>query len=165
MEHGGPPELTARAIAAQAGLGERTVFRYFPSRDELLDAVAVEARQRMAPPPPPETLADLLAYPALLYGSYEASAALTRAALHSELFARMRDNQAAERWRVVSALMDRLAPRRSAAERAVASANIRFFLAATAWDYHRSNFGFSLEQTVLCAETAIRNTLVGLRVL
>lgn len=165
MEQGGPPELTARAIAAQAGLGERTVFRYFPSRDELLDAAAAEARLRMAPPDPPDSLEALLAYPAQLYGRFEATAALTRAALHSELFERMRDSQAAERWRRIGLLIDRLAPRRPAAERAVAAANIRFFLAATAWNYYRNNFGFSLEQTVLCAETAIRNTLVGLRVL
>ena len=83
-------ELTVRAVAARAGMSERTVFRYFANRDEFLDAVAAEVATRLDLPAEPRTIGELAAYPAVLYRRFETNAALIKAALHSELFPRMR---------------------------------------------------------------------------
>jgi len=74
----------------------------------------------------------------------------------------MRETQARARWTAVQAIVDGAAPRRSARERKLAAANIRFYLAASAWHYFRFYFGFSLEDSIACAETAIRQSLEGL---
>jgi len=154
--------LTVRAIAHASGMSERTVFRHFDTRDALLDAVAAETRRRLALPDPPSTLAELRAAPRALYGAFEARSRLARAALHSELFDRMRLTQAHERWDAVRRLVDAHAPRRSARERRIAAANIRYYLSATSWNYYRAYFGFTLDDTIACAETAIRQSLAGI---
>jgi len=154
--------LTVRAIAAQANISERTVFRYFATRDDLLDAVATEVGKRLALPPDPLTMDELLAYPGLLYRRFEATSALTRAALHSELFDRMRSRAAQQRWVAVRKLIDAHAPRRPEREREIAATNIRYFLSATTWNYYRSYFGFSPDKAIDCAQTALRQAVDAL---
>jgi AcrR family transcriptional regulator len=155
-------ELTVRAVAKQANISERTVFRYFAAREEFLDAVADAVRTRLALPPPPRTRDELMAAPRLLYTRFEAKASLIKAALHTELFHRMRETQARSRWNAIQGIVDELAPRRPARQRRIAAANIRYYLAASSWHYFRFYFGFSLEDTTACAETAIRQSLEGL---
>lgn len=157
-------DLTVRAIARQGNLSERTIFRYFPSRDELLDHVAAEAAARLDMPEPPATLDELLAAPRALYGAFEAKMSLTRALLHSELFPRMRVGMAERRWKAISRLVDQCAPEAAAASRQIAAANIRYHLAATTWHYYRFYFSFSFEDSVACAETTIRQSLQGVQV-
>ena len=155
-------ELTVRAVAKAANISERTVFRYFPAREEFLDAVAAAVHDRMALPPPPSSVEELLAAPRALYSRFEAMRELTRAALHTELFHRIRESQAKVRWTAIQGIVDALAPRAAARERKIAAANIRFYLAASTWHYYRFYFRFSLEETIACAEAAIRQSLNGL---
>ncbi|MCD6679870.1 MAG: TetR/AcrR family transcriptional regulator [Burkholderiaceae bacterium] len=162
LEENSVAQLTVRAIAHVAAMSERTVFRHFDTREALLDAVAAETRLRLALPDPPSTIAELVAAPRELYGAFEARSSLTRAALQSEIFDRMRLSQAHERWNAVRMLVDKHAPGRSARERRIAAANIRYYLSATCWNYYRSHFGFTLDDTIACAETAIEQSLAGI---
>jgi AcrR family transcriptional regulator len=155
-------EVTARAVAKEAGISERTVFRYFPAREAFLDAIADEVRRQLALPAPPGSMDELVAAPHRLYHAFEARAGLTRAALHTELFPRMRDTQAKERWAAVRRIVDAQAPRRPERERRIAAANIRYYLAASTWHYYRSNFGFALDECIEAAQTAIRQALDAL---
>jgi AcrR family transcriptional regulator len=155
-------ELTVRAVAKQANISERTVFRYFATREEFLDGVADAVRATMALPPAPSTVEELLAAPRALYSRFEAVRELTKAALHTDLFHRMRETQAKVRWTAVQAIVDAAAPRRSERERRLVAANIRFYLAASTWHYFRYYFRFSLEDSIACAELAIRQSLDGL---
>lgn len=163
LERASLREVTARAIARQAGMSERTIFRYFPTREALLDAIADEVRRGLQLPGAPATVEELVAAPRALYGAFEARKPLTLAALHTELFGRMRETQARERWAAVRRIVDAAAPRRPERVRKIAAANIRYFLAATAWHYYRFYFGFSLEESIAAAETAIRQTLEALQ--
>ena len=156
-------ELTARAVARQAAISERTVFRYFATRELLLDAVAGAVRAALAVPTLPTSIKELLAYPAKLYARFEEKERLTRAALHTELFDRMRETQAKDRWIAVQRIIASQAPRTSTRDQRIAAANIRYYLAATTWHYYRFYFGFTLAESVACAETAIRQSLTGLR--
>ena len=163
LERGSLADLTVRAVAKRANLAERTVFRYFRDREAFLDAIADEVRARLALPAPPATLDELMAAPRALYERFEAARNLTLAALHSDVFHRMRQTQAHARWAAVRQLVDRLAPGRSDQERRLAAANIRYYLAASSWHYFRFYFGFTLEDSIAAAEMAIRNTLLGLK--
>ena len=156
-------ELTARAVARHAGISERTIFRYFATRELFLDAVADAVRTALAAPAPPASVKELLAYPAKLYARFEEKTKLTRAALHTELFDRMRETQAKDRWIAVQRIVTTHAPRASARDQRIAAANIRYYLAATTWHYYRFYFGFTLADSVACAETAIQQSLAGLR--
>ncbi len=163
LERASVDELTVRAVAKHANISERTVFRYFATREEFLDAVADVVRERLELPPVPRTVEEICGAPRALYSAFEAKRALTKAALHTDLFHRMRQTQAQERWKAVRKLVDALAPKRSERERKIAAANIRYYLAASTWFYYRFYFGFSLEESIACAETAIRQAIEGLK--
>ncbi|MGJ0505545.1 MAG: hypothetical protein ACR652_00100 [Methylocystis sp.] len=112
----------------------------------------------------PVSVEELLAYPKALFSRFEATTALTKAALHSELYDRMRTADTEKRAAAIGAFIDTLAPDRSQEARKRASANIRYFLIATTWHYYRFYFGFTLEDTERCARTTIAQTLQGLGV-
>ena len=145
-------------------MSERTVFRYFSSRDELLDALALEVSATLELPPLPASLQDMVEAPRRLYRAFESHLNLTRAALHSELSDRIRESVAKTRWKAVKVLIDQLAPHRSDKERMYAAANIRYFLSASSWQYYRFYFGFSLKDSIASAEQAVRQTLASLDV-
>ena len=163
LERGSLADLTVRAVAKRANLAERTVFRYFADREAFLDGVAGALSDKLHLPPPPASLEELYAAPRALYERFEAQAALIRAALHTDLFHRMRVAHARPRWAAVQKLLDELAPRRPERERRLAAANIRYHLQASTWHYYRFYFAFNLEDTIAAAEMAIRNTLVGMK--
>jgi AcrR family transcriptional regulator len=156
-------ELTVRSVAIEAHISERTVFRYFATREEFLDAVAEAVARQLDLPAVPTTMDELLIYPHALYTRYEAMSALTKAALHSELFPRIQSAHPRQRWIAVRKLVDECAPTRSPQVREMVAANIRFFLAATAWNYYRTYFGFNLKDSIACAELSIRQSIDGLR--
>lgn len=162
LKEGAIRELTVRAVAQHAGMSERTVFRYFPARDALLDAVADYLREHMATPALPGTLEGLLAAPGVLYRSFEERADHTRAALHPDLVGRVRSQQADIRWKAVHGLLEAIAPQAKEAQRRIAAANICYHLTASSWNYYRTAFGFGLDESIACAETALRQALQGI---
>jgi AcrR family transcriptional regulator len=164
LEHSSVGELTVGGVAQRANISSRTIFRYFPTRDEFLSAIAAEAIRSMDLPPHPASLEELLDMPRALYRAFESRTSLVKAALHSELFDRIRSAPAQQRWVAVGKLLDRHAPKATPRERKLATANIRFFLSATTWHYYRFYFGFNLPDTIAAAETAIRQALAGVGV-
>ncbi len=164
LETASVTELSVRAVARKADISERTVFRYFARRDELLDAVASEMTRRLDAPPSPETIAELVAYPAAMFARFEASSTLTRAALHSELYHRIRSSDALGRGAAILRLVKQAAPERSEREHRLAAANIHYHVVASTWRYYRDYFGFSQDETVECARLAIVQALAGLGV-
>lgn len=166
LEQASVAELSVRAVAKRAGISERTIFRYFATREELLDALAREVARRLNLPPHPRNVEELLAFPEAAYTSFEAASALTKAALHSELYHRIRGTEAEQRGEAIRAVIDRAAPTRSAQERKLATANIRYYLIASTWHYYRVYFGLSLAESIECARMAITQTLqqLGVRV-
>lgn len=154
--------LTVRGVAKRAGISERTVFRYYAAREDLLNGAAAEYARRMDFPPLPSDRDSLIAYPAAVYAAFEAKADLTRAALHSELYERVRSTDAAGRMAAIQGIVDALAPARSAADRRIAAANIHYHVIASTWWYYRTYFGFDPQEAARAARTVIAQTLEGL---
>jgi AcrR family transcriptional regulator len=154
--------LSVRATAKRAGMSERTVFRYFATREDLVTAAAAAFERRLNLPEPPTSLEELLAYPEALYGCFEDQAAFIRAALPSELSQRLRGKAAVVRRQAIAGLIERLAPGRPDAERRIAAANIHYHLVASTWHYYRVHFNFSPEEAVQAARTVIVQSLGGL---
>lgn len=159
LERASVTELTVRAVAKHAGMAERTVFRYFASRDAFLDAVGAEVVRNLQTPAPPSKIEELPSYPAVLFARFEEKADLVKSALHTEVFKRIHNTVAKGRWQAVRSLIDANAKHRSEHDRKIAAANIRYYLAATTWHYYRFNFHFTLEETIDSARSAIRLTI------
>jgi AcrR family transcriptional regulator len=162
MEANPDAPLVNQAIAQRSGVSERTVYRYFVTRDSLLDAVALAVSQRLESPLVPSTLALLPAFAQDLFASFERQPQLTRAALRPEVFVRMRDGVAAQRRTAIQSLVDVGFAQVPTEERRLAAANIRYLLSATTWRYYRDNFGFTPEEAVRSVQTAVRHTVAGL---
>jgi AcrR family transcriptional regulator len=162
LEGGSVEGLTLGAVARHAGISERTIFRYFASRELFLDAVARELARRMNLAPPPNSLAELRAYPRALYESFEANSGVLKVAVRSELFQRLVATSARERWVAVRRIIDDYAPRAPERARKIAAANIRFYLGASTWHYFRFLLEFSLDDTIACAGTVVEQSLAGL---
>ena len=162
LELGQISDLTNRLIAARANVSERTVYRHCGTRDQLLDAMASAIGQRLNLPPVPDSVAGLVLYPFDLYPRYEAHAALTRAALHPDVFHRIRGTLARRRWEQIHAVMAAHAPGMDAHAMELAAANVRFFLAATAWHYYREYFGLGLDDAMQAVSGALGHIIDGL---
>ena len=154
--------LTVRAVAKKGGISERTIFRYFATREEFLDAIAAEFTRLLKMPPAPQTVDELLGMPRRLYESFEPHAKGIRAVAHTEIFTRMKAGPAQQRWTAIARLIDRQFRKASPRARKIAAANIRFYLSASTWQYYRFVFRFDLEETIACAETSIRQALAAL---
>ena len=156
-------ELTVRGLARASGISERTIFRYFPDREALLDGIAADFTRRLGLPRDPESVEEILAAPRALYARFEAMAPLVRAMLDTEISQRIRKKGGHTRWVAVGRVVDRAFPRVPERDRKLAATNVRFYLSASTWNYYRRSFGLGLEDTIACAELAIRQALAGLK--
>jgi AcrR family transcriptional regulator len=164
LEADGMTSLTMRAVAKRANMSERTVFRYFATREEFLDAVTTATRERMALPPVPRSIDELRALPRNLYEAFEAQQRLVVAGLHSEISDRIREVAVRTRWAAVRALLDEHAPKRSPHDRKIAAATVCHYLGATCWHFHRFRQKLSAEDTIECAELAVERALESLAI-
>jgi AcrR family transcriptional regulator len=155
LETQGVNATTARAVAKQAGISERTIFRYYASREELLDAIADEATNRIQAPPPPANIDELRDFAAPLYACFEQWAPLLKEALHTEISKRVMATVAHGRWTAVRSIIDFHAPHRTVRDRKVAATNISYYLSASTWYYYRFNFELSAKDTERFAQSAI----------
>lgn len=154
--------VTYRAVAAEAKVSERTVFRYFAAREEFLDAIALELTRRLDLPPPPTSIGKLQEAPDALYRCFERESNLTRAGVHSELHERMRA-MARPRWLAVRRLVEAYSPQVTEQRRKFASVNFQYILSANAWHSYRFHFRLTIDESIECAKTSIRQTISGLQ--
>lgn len=159
IERGEDP--TMRSVAAEAGVSERTIYRYFESRDALAEACRVKIAPR-AGVPLPESARDLEAYAKSLYETFEANAGLiiglaTTPSLRSDFRRSRGANLLALR-----ALLDREHPRAPARERAAAAASLRAQLSGGGWVYLRYSCGLTNEDVIAAAQWSIRVALARL---
>ena len=155
LETDGVTATTARAVAKKAGISERTIFRYYGSRDEFLDAIAEEAATKIRTPPPPDNIEKLADYVSALYKRFEAFAPLLKEALHTEISKRIRATVARRRWTAVRRLIDAAAPHRSSNDRKIAATNISYYLSASTWQYYRFTFDLPAKEAEKFAKAAV----------
>jgi AcrR family transcriptional regulator len=74
----GAADLTMAAVAEEAGVTERTVFRHFASRDQLFEAVWHWANARIARPGMPRSVEELVAGPRVMFPRFDANESLFR---------------------------------------------------------------------------------------
>jgi AcrR family transcriptional regulator len=96
---GGAEGLTMQEVAKSAGVALRTVFRHFPTRDDLLDAVWLVLLARMGDAPDLETLDDLTRFVPELVDRYGAMEEQIRGVMFAKTFVSSRQRLGSERAR------------------------------------------------------------------
>ena len=96
---GGVEGLTMPEVAKAAGVALRTVFRHFPTRDDLLDATWQALQVRMGDTPDLESLDELAGFLPELFGRYGAMEDHIRGAMFAQTFVSSRQRLGADRAR------------------------------------------------------------------
>ena len=96
---GGVEGLTMQDVAKAAGVALRTVFRHFPTRDDLLDATWQAMQVRMGETPEMTSLDELTGFLPELFGRYGAMEDQIRGAMFARTFESSRRRLGADRAR------------------------------------------------------------------
>ena len=96
---GGAEGLTMQDVAKAAGVALRTVFRHFPTREDLLDAVWQSLQARMGETPDLGTLDEVTGFVPELFGRYGAMEDQIRGAMFSQTFVSSRRRLGSDRAR------------------------------------------------------------------
>ena len=136
--------IVMRDLARRAGLAERTVYRYFPDRDALHEALAEQIAARMGWTTEEDRFDDLSELPARIEASYRQ---FDRDAIESAVFARLgavRGRSAAgstERTALIRELIAAQRPDWSEDEVTTVIAIVRTLASSRTWLWLRDDLG------------------------
>jgi AcrR family transcriptional regulator len=157
IEEGEEPNM--RRVAQVAEIAERTLYRYFASREALQAAVLPELRQRASAPMAGD-IAALPDYVRVLFTTFDRNAGLARA-LSTAAWVPTGVTRAAN-LRALRGLLDEGFPRAPKADREAAAASLRVILSAAGWAY-LADCGFGLEASIRHAQWLTEAVLAKLR--
>jgi AcrR family transcriptional regulator len=154
----GGHEPTMRAVAERAGVGERTIYRYFDGREGLRDAVAAHLRPMLGVPLC-GSVDDLEDYAARLFSQFETNHDLTVAFVGASW---TKDELALSRSKNLTdlrALLGSAYPDAPTPEVDGAAATLRTVLSGSGWVYQRASCGLTTEEIIANASWLIRLVL------
>lgn len=154
-------EPTMRAVAAAAGVGERTIYRYFPSREELEAAVRAQMAPRLSAPLC-ATVDGLEDYVDRLYATFEANAELTVATVSSSVAQAELKGTRARNLKDLTALLRAGFPQASASDVRAAAGSLRTVLSGAGWVFQRHGCGLTAEEVRTNAIWLVRKVRAAL---
>jgi AcrR family transcriptional regulator len=155
--------LSMDAIAGAAGVSPATLYRYFPSREALLDAFADETMfQRLGDLPYPHTPEEIAPIMARSFETFDRDVAFVRAYFSTELGRTARTRGRRRRVESIQAALRPLTSRLSEEERAAAEAIISYLASIQAWVTIQDEFGLTGAQVGRAVTWAIETLLAEL---
>lgn len=152
-------ELTFKVVADEANISQRTMFRYFRTREAFLDALTQRLYSKLALPSVPERIEDLPEYVETLYTKLDAHPRKVVALLSSDLLPRVLDSTARERLKAITALLRETYPLACSEDITKTAANLRYIMSASSWQYYRMAFHFDLPMSIACAQLIVKQSL------
>jgi len=150
-----PGELTLEAVAEEAGVERRTIFRHFATREALLEAFWVWINARIAPRTLPGSLDELIAAPRAAFAKFDGEEGVIRASLHSAAGRAMRMAAVPARRAAFRAALREATRGATAAERRRLEAVVHALYSASAWEAMRDYAGVSGVQAGEAASWAL----------
>lgn len=148
-------DLTLDAIADEAGVERRTVFRHFATKEALLEAFWVWINQRLTPRTLPATLEELLAAPRETFARFDDEAGIIRASIHSRAGRAMRLAAVPARRDAFREALRPVTRGASARDRRRLEALAHLLYSAAAWETMRDYAGLSGAQAGDAASWAL----------
>lgn len=144
-EHG-PYELTYLAVAKRAGVSVRTMYRHFPTRDELFDGLSHHVTSVLGIHDRPQSREEVVATVRRLFVAYDRNAPLIKAQLNAGLSGSVRSHARRKRVGVVHALLADSLPHLPAGRRVAAAGLLTCLFSATVWQRLRDETGLDGNQ-------------------
>jgi AcrR family transcriptional regulator len=160
----GGEEPTYAAIAQGAAIQERTIFRHFPTKDELYRAFWQRVHeQRIVPGVDPTDRASLLRFVGEVFAGFDQNEQLVLAMLHSTHGRSIRLTANEERRRRFERIVSAELPEAKAAERRRAAAALQVLCSGMTWEYLRNVWEMSSDESIATVRQAITALLAGLQ--
>jgi AcrR family transcriptional regulator len=150
------------AIAARAGVGARTVYRYFPAQSDLYEELWMRVRKQ-AGTIFPSSEAEILPQIPILFGGFDRNEKVIRAVLESPAGYRVRERGAPEGRAAFGKSLGKLIVGRSPAEKRQVIAVFLAIYSAPFWELLRKRSGLSGPDAIAAAEWAMSTLIEGLR--
>lgn len=156
----GLEEFSMADAAERAGVSTRTIYRYFPNRDAILEAVGTWVDNQLGELPYPTTPADVARLAELVFPRFEENAALIEALLQSELGQNVRSRLRAKRRQAVEEAL--VAVTQGQAMAAAKRALIGHLVTAETWRHLRDEFGVGGDESGEAVAWAVRVLVAAL---
>lgn len=158
LARGGSGELSFGAVARRAGVAERTVYRHFPTREALIDALCTRVNETVLDLPEPLTAQNLAAGIAASFQSFDEHEVMMRGFLATAGGREVRAHARARRLRRIGAAL-RPVLQNAEPETARAVTAIVGQCSTGAWAALRDKAGLTGEQAGAAVAWAIETLL------
>jgi len=157
-----PIELTVAEAATRARVSVRTAYRYFPTRDALIDAFNGWIMQRFGSHKFPTTLEALPGYLAELFRAFDVNEQLIRASRRSEPGAEVRNRRKASQVRAITQAVRTALP--DLDDHAVRKFGSTLHLfGADAWIHMHDNWDLTTDESIEAMQWALEALITKLR--
>jgi AcrR family transcriptional regulator len=160
---GGLADFSIPEVARRAGVTTRTVYRHFPSREALLEALDGFLDREMGDLPRPATVTAFVEQVPAQFAAFEASAEICKALLERGPGGAVRQHGRKRRARQLTAAIQAELPRLELDEVRRAGAAMHVACGLNAWQGLREVWGLSPEDAAAAAAWATRLMLADLR--
>jgi AcrR family transcriptional regulator len=161
VEHPDRP-FSHEAVAKAAGVGARTVYRYFPAQADLFEALWVQVRQRSGTVFPTAE-AEIVPQIGVLYSAFDQNEKLVRAVMESAAGARVRARGAEEGRASFDQSLQEVTQGRSPVQRRQVRAVFHAIHSGPFWQMLRDRGGLSGPEAIAAASWAAQALLDTLR--
>ncbi len=139
-------------VAKRAGVSERTVYRYFPTREDLVGAVDERFNDIEEQPKPPRSVSDFPRHVAELYEWFGNNEQLVEAAHVAGIGRELHLRARARRGEKARRVMDRLFKPLPKRERKILFAVVRTMFGSAIWRAMREEGGLTNEEAAEAAQ-------------
>lgn len=152
-------ELSFKVVSDKAEISQRTMFRYFRSRESFLDALTERLYGELNLPTVPDSVDALPDYITMLYEKLDAQPRKVMVLLSADLLPRVLNTTAKQRLATLEALLTQTYPNASKHDIKKTAANLRYVMSASSWRYYRIHFGFDSTMATECARMLVHQSI------
>ena len=154
-ETAAPDEIGMEAIAQEAGVQRRTVFRHFATKEDLLAAFWPWLNAKIGASPTPHSVEDVVEGPRRAFPQFDAHEAAMRAALHSRTGREMRMDTVTGRRALFAGALEPVLSKLPPAEAQRVEALAHLLFSASAWEVLKDYGGLTGAQAGETASWAL----------
>ncbi len=155
LEEQGVFEFSFFALARRAGISVRTVYRYFPTKESLFDAVSARVNERVGFREYPKTREEVVDLVGRLFPAFDREAGLIMAQIKTGLGRQVRAHAQRLRFEAIVRAVGDAAPSLHAERRRELAAGVACLMSADAWLRLRTVAGMTGEQSGAAVAWAI----------
>jgi AcrR family transcriptional regulator len=155
----GLSELTIPLVAERAEVSLRTVYRHFPTKDDLIDAVAEFRDSQFGSHGPPESVEHLLATTPALFEGFAARDDLVRASDVSAAGRQIHDRARRRRAKALTKILEDVTADLTPAEARRLAATVQVLWSTRAWLTLHDNWGMDGKEAGKAVQWAIETLI------